>query len=131
MQTKLLDNAYPPTDQVVPSLDRPIKVTVEQALFTKALRQVSRVADSVRLVVNGEITLSTSHPDLGDAEVVVPVIETNHCGDDLEIGFNTSYLLDAISGADIIDLGFSNGALDPLRIDLGGGYLAVVMPTRL
>jgi DNA polymerase III sliding clamp (beta) subunit (PCNA family) len=87
---------------------------------------------SVKLRVNGAITMSAEDPDLGEAEVVVPSIESNHEGKDLVVGFNSAYLRDALAAkdSDTFEVGFS-GAVGPARIEAGGGRMAVVLPMRV
>jgi DNA polymerase III sliding clamp (beta) subunit (PCNA family) len=132
VETKLVEARFPPVDKVVPPRDRSVHISLETAVLRRALERVSRLSKdgSVRVVVNGTITLATSDPDLGDAEVVVPVLESNHTGDDLVTGFKLAYLRDAVATQhDTIDLGMDRPT-DGLRID-AGDRLAVVMPMRL
>jgi len=132
VETKLVEARFPPVDKVVPPRERSVHIRLETAILRRALERVSRLSKdgSVRVVVNGTITLATSDPDLGDAEVVVPVLESNHTGDDLVTGFKLAYLRDAVATQhDTIDLGIERPT-DGLRIATGD-RLAVVMPMRL
>jgi DNA polymerase III sliding clamp (beta) subunit (PCNA family) len=84
----------------------------------------------VRMTVNGAIQLTAEDPDLGEAQVIVPVVENNHEGDDLVTGFNLAYLRDAIPAKEeTVELGLSAPG-DALRVD-SDGKVGVVMPMRL
>ena len=132
LDAKLVDASFPPYEKVIPSVTT-FTTTVDHALFTKALARVSRLtkAGMVRLTVNGQIAIATSDPDLGNAAIDVPVIETSHEGDDLVMGLNPAYLRDAVSTKEEIVTLHMSGATDAVRIELGEGKSAVVMPTRL
>ena len=99
---------------------------------TFASGRVARVSSSrlVKMTVNGVVTLSTSDIDLGDAETVVPVISNNHSGEDLVTGYNAAYITDAIANSAKVTLSMGR-CLDPLRVDLPDGRIAVVMPVRV
>jgi DNA polymerase III subunit beta len=128
--TRLKSETFPPADQVIPSLKSlPTRIEVEPKVLAKALARVSRVSSrrSVKVSVNGVITLATSDIDLGDAETVVPVLSNTHTGDDLVTGFNAAYLADALTDTKSVTLSMC-GPLDPLRVDSDGGRIAVVMP---
>jgi DNA polymerase-3 subunit beta len=132
LETKLVDATFPPHEHVVPPRDQPTQITVETRVLAKALSRLDRLS-SVRQTttrVNGILTLTASDPDLGEAEVVLPTISNSHSGDDLVTGFDRVYLRDAIAtDTETIELGFS-GPLDPVRVDLEGERVAVIMPMR-
>jgi len=134
LDTRLSDARFPPHQQVIPDLKaQPVHVRLQAKLLSRALSRVSRLTRDKRLrfQINGAITLTTWESDEGGAEIEVPVESSNHEGDDLKIGFDSPYLTQAIpGGTQEISLGFG-GPLDPLRMDLEEGKLAVVMPLRL
>jgi DNA polymerase III subunit beta len=134
LTTKLVDARFPPCDKVVPVEGaQPVNVQLEKALFSKALARVSRLTKSkaVRLRINGAITITSSDPDLGEAEVMVPVVMSDHAGEDLVLGVDPSYLRDAVgSSGETFRMSF-NGPSDAIPLDLDGDRVAVVMPFRL
>jgi len=133
LESTLVDAQFPPYKHVIPHRDdQPTHLSVERALFQKALRKVTAAAKgNVRLCVNGAITVSAEDLDGGEASAAVPVIETTHRGADLVIGFDPHYLADAVQASgDTVEMGFGK-ALDPLRLDLADGRVAVVMPCKL
>jgi DNA polymerase III sliding clamp (beta) subunit (PCNA family) len=133
LDTKLVDGVFPPHQQVVPKRESlPTRLTVETRVLTRALSRLDRLSSVKQTVarVNGVLMLTTSDPDLGEAEVVVPTISNTHHGDDFVAAFDRKYLHDAISTeGEAVELGFS-AALDPLRVDLEGERMAVIMPMR-
>ncbi len=134
LTTKLVDARFPPHGKVIPDrATQTTNLTVNRELFAKALARVSRLAKNtpVHLRVNGAISIMTEDPDLGNAEVVVPVIESDHTGDDLVVGVAPGYFRDALGQqGDQFDVSFS-GHTDAIRLDLPGERVAVVMPMRL
>ena len=131
LDTKLIEERFPPYEKVIPN-EQPTVMSVDHTLLSKALTRVSRLGKSnlVKLTINGAMTLATSNPDLGEAEVAVPLIETNHNGADIIMGLNPTYLRDAVgTQTDTIQFGMS-GTTDAVTLDMGGPF-AVIMPTRL
>ena len=61
-------------------------------------------------------------------------IEVSYIGDEVEIGFNNKYLLDALKNAETDELIFAfNGPLKPLKIlpTDGDSFVFLVVPMRL
>ena len=134
LDTRLSDKKFPPYSRVIPDLDaQPTHIKVQAALLSKALTRVSCLTRDKRLKlrVNGSITMTTWESEDGAAEIELPVSRSNHEGEDLHIGFDAPYLQQAVAkGAEEVELGFRL-PLDPLRMDLDGGKVAVIMPLRL
>jgi len=134
LDTKLKVEVFPPIDQVVPAvISMPTWVEVESKLLVKALGRLAKITSQrlVKMTVNGAITLSTSDPELGDAETAIPVVSSNHTGADFVAGFNSGYLVDAMNGVSGTAQLHLGGCLDPLRVDSDGGRIAIVMPARI
>lgn len=134
LDVKLTEKEFPPYHQVIPDHEaQPTRIHLEAGVFTKALARIARVSESkrIRMHINGVVTLQSWDLDLGEAEIEVPTIQNNHQGDDLITAFDLTYLQDAMrTGASSVQMGFGR-QLDPLRVDLEGGRLAVIMPLRL
>ena len=134
LDTRLSDRKFPPYNAVIPNKDsQPVHIRLQADLLSKAITRVSRLTKDkkLRVRVNGCITLTTWEAEQGAAEIEVPVLQSNHEGDDLHIGFDCPYLLHAIpKGINELQLGFGS-PLEPLRMDLDNGKVAVVMPLRL
>ena len=86
----------------------------------------------VRLGFNkGNIRIQANNPDQEEAE---DEVEVDYSGDEMEIGFNVNYLLDALAAVD--DENVEVGLVDPasscvVRAPGDENSLYVVMPMRL
>ncbi len=135
LTARLIEGQFPHYEQVVPK-GHPRRVVLSRTAFTAALRRVSVLSEErtkpVKLLLSsGALKLSTHNPELGEAEEVLPV---EYAGDEVTIGFNSRYLLDALSplAADQVVLelkdGTSPGVLKSIENE---GYLCVIMPMRI
>jgi len=132
---RLIEGEFPNYNQVVPqNIER--KLVLATAPILHALRRVSLLSSersrAVTLALSeGQLVLSSSNPDLGDAR---EELDIDYAGDELSIGFNSKYLLDAIgvSGAKEITLGLQDD-LSPAQVvpTDDEDTLAVVMPMRI
>lgn len=102
---RLIEGEYPDCQQVIPkNVDRSAKIDRES--FTSALRRVSLLAHEksrgVKLAFsNNQLTISSSNPDMGEAREEVDV---EYEGDEIEIGFNSKYILDCLPVVDSDEL---------------------------
>src|SRR5574338_445063 len=95
--TRLIEGPYPNYEQVIPRDNDRIAISDKVALVS-ALKRMSVVASDqthrIRLSFNaGMVKFSVSTPDLGEAQDELPARFT---GDQLDIGFNASYLLEIL-----------------------------------
>ena len=99
--SKLIDGKFPNYEQVIPqNNDKPLEV--ECKAFAEAVDRISSVSyeksKAVKMkIAKGKLTLSASTPDSGSA---VEDIAVKYDADNMEIGFNSRYLLDI---AEVID----------------------------
>jgi DNA polymerase-3 subunit beta len=130
-----LEAKFPDYDAVVP---KEVKRTarLNRANFMDALRRVAILAadkaNTVRLAFSASgLELSATTPQLGEAH---EVIDVDLVGEDLRIGFNARYLLDALQVIPTevvrVELG-DEGSPGVLRPDDRQGFLGVVMPIRI
>jgi DNA polymerase-3 subunit beta len=133
--SKLVEGTFPSYDQVVPKA-HPRRLTIERELLISALRRVSVVADDrtrpIRLTAApGALRLAASSQELGEAEEVLPA---EFAGEELPIGFNTRYILDALVPMDgervVIEL---KDSLSPgvFKSAADEDHLCVIMPMRI
>jgi len=132
---RLIEGEFPNYKQVIPkSSDR--KLTIEAEPFIRALRRVALLSAersrAIKLeITEGKIVISSSNPDLGDAQ---EEFDVDFAGPATTIGFNAKYLLDCLGalGAKEIQLAFRDGD-KPVEIHPSDDpdTLAVVMPMRL
>lgn len=135
---RLLEGPFPDYRQVLPS-EHPKKVTFSRAELVGAIRRVSVLADQATKQIRfglreGAIDVATRTADIGEAteEVVA-----NYSGDDLEIGFNATYLLDSLGSMEAEEItlaantAVSASVLWPADQEEGEELICLVMPVRL
>jgi DNA polymerase-3 subunit beta len=135
LASKLVEGQFPNYEQVLPK-GHPRRLVVAREPLAAAIRRVSVVADDrtrpVRLTASpGTLRLAASSQELGEAEEVLPA---EFVGEELAIGFNARYLLDAVSPMEdervIVDLkdGLSPGVF---RGSADDAHVCVIMPMRI
>jgi DNA polymerase-3 subunit beta len=135
MLARLIEGQFPNYEQVLPRA-HPRRVTVSRAALSAALRRVSVMSEErtrpVKLVLNpGVMRLMAAHPELGEAE---ESLEVPYVGDELTIGFNSRYLLEALAPLEadqvVVELkdATSPGVIKSFEEE---GTLCVIMPMRI
>ena len=132
---RLIEGEFPDYRQVIPKESK-VQLALPQEPLIHALRRVVLLSQersrAVRLrLTSGRLTLSSSNPDLGEAE---EELDVDYEGAEIGIGFNARYLLDSLAALDAkeVRLGLQD-ELSPvqLRATDDDETLAVVMPMRL
>lgn len=134
--SKLIDGRFPDYQRVLPqNCDK--LVTVERALIKQSLTRVSILSNEkyrgIRLQLDsGSITVLANNPELEEAE---EQFEVDYDGPSLEIGFNVTYILDALSALSdnsvVLHLSDSNSSCLITGNIEGTNCKYVVMPMRL
>src|SRR3982750_520634 len=136
--TRLIEGPYPPYDQVIPKDNDRVAIADKIAL-TSALKRMSVIASDqthrIRLSFNAALVrFSVQTPDLGEATDELPIRFT---GDQLDIGFNASYLLEILRyiPTDEVRLTFKAperaATLEPEGWSDPSSYLCLVISLRL
>ena len=136
--TRLIEGPYPNYEQVIPK-DNDKHAIADKAALISALKRMSVIASDqthrIRMSFNsGMLKFSVQTPDLGDAQDELPV---RYEGDQLDIGFNASYLLEILRfmPSDEVKLTFRAperaATLEPEQWNDPARYLCLVMPLRL
>ena len=136
--TRLIEGPYPNYEQVIPK-DNDRVAIADKAALVSALKRMSVVASDqthrIRLSFNsGMLKFSVQTPDLGEAQDELPVRFT---GDQLDIGFNASYLLEILRTSQRMTSELRLKAperaatLEPEGWSDPSTYLCLVMPLRL
>ncbi len=133
--SKLVDGKFPEYERVLPkSADKTVigeRLELRQA-FTRTAILSNEKYRGVRLKLSEDtLDITANNPEQEQAEEVVAV---EYQGDELEVGFNVSYLLDVLSVLDgeKIRLSLSDSASSALLEEAEeGDSLYVVMPMRL
>jgi DNA polymerase-3 subunit beta len=132
---RLIEGEFPNYRQVVPT-DAQIALTLPTEPLVHALRRVALFsAERSRAIkfelTNGQLSLSSNNPDLGDAR---EELDVDFDGEPLSIAFNARYLMDALAvcSAKEVRLIFKD-SLSPTQLvpTDDAESLAVVMPMRL
>lgn len=133
--SKLVDGKFPDYNRVLPKGGNKVILGDCQGLkqgFSRASILSNEKYRGVRVVLtNGELRIFANNPEQEEAEEVVAV---DYQGDELEMGFNVSYLIDVLSTlrsrqAKITLLDANNSALIESGDESNAMY--VVMPMRL
>jgi len=135
MTARLIEGQFPNYEAVLPK-GHPGRLQLSRSALQAALRRVSVIAEERNKPVKFTLTpaslkVSASSQDLGDAE---EGLEVDYAGEEVTIGFNSRYLLDALSpiekDAVIFEFkdGLSPGVIKSVEDD---GYCCVIMPMRI
>lgn len=135
MVSKLIDGNYPNYLQVVPAKSTK-KVAVSKELFAHAVKRVSILSkektNAVKMQLEkNSLVLSTNNPEVGEASEELSV---EYGGEAITIGFNSRYLMDALSAMDRASIALElSDPLSPCLITEEGDehYKCVVMPMRV
>ncbi len=141
--SKLVDGRFPDYNRVVPkTTDKHVIVyrDVLKSAFSRAMILTNDKFKGVRLnLSSGELKITATNPEQEQAEEIVDV---NYEGEDLEIGFNVAYLIDALNAIEtnavVLKLSDSNASalvhgvktVDGNHIDDDESQY-VIMPMRL
>ena len=106
LSSRLIDGEFPNYRQILPE-DFQRRLVVSRERLANAVRRVALVAHErskgLRLSLeDGQLELSASNPDLGEAREALPV---EYTGERFETGFNARYMLDmlgAITAKEIV-----------------------------
>ena len=133
--SKLIDGKFPDYNRVVPA-NPPRIATAARDILRAALQRTAILSNEkyrgVRLTfAANQLTIQAHNPEQEEAE---DQIEVGFSGDDLEIGFNVTYLLDALAAIDVdsLEIGLTDGNSSCLIRAPGDSSIKyVVMPMRL
>lgn len=134
--SNLVEGAFPPYEDVIPK-DQDKKVTFDRDLMSSAVRRAALLTNEesrgVRLAFKGKtkkLELASRAPEMGEANVSADL--AGYDGDDIEIGFNPAFIVDALKVLSdpqvIMELKAPN---KPGLIKSGGDFMYVVMPVNL
>jgi DNA polymerase-3 subunit beta len=135
LTSKLIDGTFPDYARVIPQgNDKVLKV--DRGEFADAVDRVSTISSergrAVKLgLTDGKMTLSVNNPDSGSATEELGV---DYGGDDIEIGFNSRYLLDVAAQLETgtAEFRFADPGSPTLILDDGAAdALYVLMPMRV
>lgn len=134
LTSNLVEGAFPPFEDVIPR-EQDKKVSFDTDLLASAFRRAALLTNEeskgVRMAFSGEsLRLTSRAPEMGEAEINVDL--EDYEGDEIEIGFNPGYIIEALKVVDSpkvqIELKAPN---KPGVIKCGPDFTYVVMPVNL
>jgi len=135
MTARLIEGQFPNYEAVVPK-NHPGRLVIGRQALAAALRRVAVMAEErnkpVKLTLApATLRLSAASQELGEAE---ETLEVEYAGEELSIGFNSRYILDAISAVEKEQIVFEfKDSLSPgvIKTVEDEGYCCVIMPMRI
>ncbi len=99
--SKLIDGRFPEYDRVIPK-DSSNELTSDRDALRSALQRTAILSNEkyrgIRLIIRDSgVVMQAHNPEQEEAE---EELEVAYSGEDIEIGFNVNYLLDALGGVD-------------------------------
>lgn len=136
---RLIDGKYPNYEAVIPT-ENPNKLVIDRGSFLSSVKRISifsnKTTHQVRLKMQGS-ELNVSAEDLDFSNEANERLTANYEGDDMEIGFNSRFLVDMLSNSDsndmVLEMSAPNraGILLPVEKDENEEILMLVMPVML
>jgi len=135
MTARLIEGQFPNYDAVIPRT-QPGRLAAPRSSLTAALRRVAVMAEErnkpVKLALSpGSLKVMASSQELGEAE---EILEVEYAGEEMVIGFNSRYLLEAMAALDKDQVLFEiKDAQSPgvIKSAEDEGYCCVIMPMRI
>lgn len=135
MTSKLIDGSYPTWEAVIPENADKVMVVTKNTLkqaIQRAIIMANEKYKGVTLTLGeNQLAISSHNAMKEEAEDIIPA---KYTGEELEIGFNGIYILEAINSMDSeeVFLGFLNEKASVTIKDANNeAFLSVVMPMRL
>jgi DNA polymerase III subunit beta len=132
---RLLESKFPDYNSVIPKdIRHTVRLKREDILdgMKKMIILSSESYRGVKITLeNNNMKLVSINPDLGDAK---DSIDIKYSGEQLEMGFNSRYFIDALQcmESEEVDLGFiDNSSPCIIKGEQDKGFLGLVMPMRI
>lgn len=99
--SKLIDGRFPEYDRVIPK-ESSNELTADREAFRGSLQRTAILSNEkyrgIRLIIRDSgVVMQAHNPEQEEAE---EELEVQYSGEDIEIGFNVNYLLDALAAVD-------------------------------
>jgi DNA polymerase III subunit beta len=135
LRVSLIDGEYPDYRRVIP-VEKGLVVALEKDKFMHALRRMSVISSDryngvIVTISNDRLVLNSTNPDVGEASDEIDVM---YQGEERSIGYNVTYLTDALEVIDEERVEFEIGAgMKPGVIKAVGSenFFCIVMPLKL
>jgi DNA polymerase-3 subunit beta len=135
LKVSLVDGEYPDYRRVIPS-EKGVVLGIEKDKLLHALRRMSVISSDryngvIMILSPGKIALNSNNPDVGEAN---DEIDSVYEGEGKSVGYNVTYLTDAIDVIDEERIDFEVGeGMKPGIVRAVGNenYFCIVMPLKL
>ena len=135
LKVSLVDGEYPDYRRVIPA-EKGVILGIEKDKFLHALRRMSVISSDryngvIITLSPGKIVLNSNNPDVGEANDEIDVV---YEGEGKSVGYNVTYLTDAIDVIDEERIDFEVGeGMKPGIVRAVGNenYFCIVMPLKL
>jgi DNA polymerase-3 subunit beta len=139
LYSRVIEGTYPNYEQVIPT-NNENTLTVDRETLHAAVRRVSILSNSLTHQVKFDLSksrleLSASDRDIGGE--AKDDLEAKYTGENLQIGYNSYYLLEILKHMDSPEVVFelstsvSAGIMKPSSHPKGEDYLCLIMPLRI
>lgn len=137
--SRLIEGPYPNYEQVIPASNDK-QLTIDSGTLMSGVRRVAVLSNSLTHQVKFALTkdrleLSAANQDIGgEAKEQIPC---QYNGEDLEVGYNATYIMDMLKNYEDGDVTFelatsvSAGVVHSAKEDKSEDYLCLIMPLRL
>ncbi len=133
-----IEGTYPDYEKVIPSGNKKV-MTANVDLFTSAVKRVAILSDTFTYQIklslkNNSLELSSQTVDIGEAR---ETMAASYQGDEMDIGYNASYLLDILKNLESEELNMylntplSAGLIKPAKQAEDYKLTYLLMPLRL
>jgi len=135
LKVSLIDGEYPDYRRVIP-LDKGTMLRFNKQVVLHALKRMNVMSSDryngvIMTLSDNRLILNSTNPDVGEAN---DEIEVSYEGEELRVGYNVNYLIDAIDVLDDEDVLFEMRAgMKPGMVRAVGDdhYACVVMPLKV
>jgi DNA polymerase III subunit beta len=135
LKVSLIDGEYPDYRRVIP-VEKGVIAALEKDKLMHALRRMNVISSEryngvIITLSNDRIVLNSTNPDVGEAN---DEIDVSYQGEERSIGYNVTYLTDALEVIDEERVEFEIGAgMKPgiIRAVGNDNYFCIVMPLKL
>jgi DNA polymerase III subunit beta len=135
LKVSLVDADYPDYKRVIPG-EKGISIVLEKESFLHALRRMNVVSSEryggvILSFSDSKLTLNSTNLDVGEA---TEEIDIKYSGEDIDVGFNVNYLIDAVSVIAKNDILLEVGSgVKPsvVKQTEGDDYLCIIMPLKI
>jgi DNA polymerase-3 subunit beta len=131
ISSRLIEGQFPNYKQLIPKGEK-TSVKIEKEVLSAAVKRALIFGHNMRVgIYSDHLRVTTETPEVGDSKEEIPA-DIN--GEEMEIGFNGTYLMDGLSGVESekVEIKLDDPQKPALvRTDESDKYNYILMPVRL